>query len=70
MAVKNGIWTFVLKVVIQILKAVLSALSTKKRCDTNSGNVEYKQDEQENVDTKKKVNELIKKKLADGKEEK
>jgi len=63
MADKNGIWAFILKILIQILNFVLSKVSKKKKDVQENGKIEYKQDEQENKDMKEKVNDLIKEKL-------
>lgn len=60
---KNGIWAFILKILIQILNFVLSKISKKKKDVQENGKIEYKQDEQENKDMKEKVNDLIKEKL-------
>ena len=63
MADKNGIWAFILKILIQILNFALSKISKKKKDVPENGKIEYKQDEQENKDMKEKVNDLIKEKL-------
>lgn len=64
MADKNGIWAFILKILIQIFNFILSKISKKKDGGTNEGGkIEYKHDEQENKDMKEKVNDLIKDKL-------
>lgn len=63
MADKNGVLSFILKILIQILNFVLFKISKKKKDVPENGKIEYKQDEQENKDMKEKVNDLIKEKL-------
>lgn len=61
MADKNGVWAFVLKILVQILNFILAKMGYKSKSSEKP--IEYKKDEQENTEMKEKVNNLIKDKL-------
>ena len=63
MAEKGGILSFILKIAIQILNFILSRICKNKKESEKSDNIKYVDDTNENIETKDKINDLIRDKI-------